>query len=339
MKRCSTARVANKWLKVGKCSLLAIFLLAGTLPSNAQASPTGGREGATNTQHPSANTQATILFTGDILLDRGVRQRIEHGGFHVLFNDEKLRETLKNTDFIVGNLECPATKIKSPVFKRFIFRAEPEWLDSLKSYGFTHLNLANNHSIDQGREALIDTKNQVQRAGMTPIGAGLNMQEASQPVLLTSSPRHVWLVVSQRLPLENFAYLPEKPCVSQEPFDSLVSRVSLLRHADPQACIVVSLHWGQEHVLKPSTNQIRDAHRLIDAGANTLICHHPHTLQTIEHYKGATIYYSIGNFIFDLQRPLNARACMVQLTINADSIETKTIPILIERCAPTIAEP
>ena len=262
-----------------------------------------------------------------------------HGGFHVLFNDEKLKEALKNADFIVGNLECPATKIKSPVFKRFIFRAEPEWLDSLRSYGFTHLNLANNHSIDQGREALIDTKNNVERAGMTAIGAGKNQEEAAQPILLATSPRNVWLLASQRLPLENFAYLPEKPCVSQEPMDSLVAHISRLRHSDPLACIIVSLHWGQEHVLKPSPNQTRDAHRLINAGANTLICHHPHTMQTVEHYRGGTIYYSIGNFIFDLHRPINTRACMVRLTISADSAATETIPIRIERCAPIIDEP
>ena len=321
------------WIYV-RCWLLIVgyWLMVGT--TNAQ-------QLSTNAQHLTPNTQqqTTLIFTGDILLDRGVRQRIEHSGFHVLFNDEKLRKTLKNADFIVGNLECPATKIKSPVFKRFIFRAEPEWLDSLKSYGFTHLNLANNHSIDQGRDALIDTKKNVERAGMTAIGAGMNLNEASQPVLLTASPRNVWLLASQRLPFENFAYLPEKPCVSQEPMDSLVARVNRLRRADPQSCIVVSLHWGREHVLTPSADQTRDAHRLINAGANALICHHSHTMQTIEHYRGGTIYYSIGNFIFDLHRPINARASMVRLTISADSIETEAIPIRIERCAPTIVEP
>ena len=268
-----------------------------------------------------------------------MRQRIEHGGFQVLFNDEKLRGELKKADFIVGNLECPATKIKSPVFKRFIFRAEPEWLDSLRQYGFTHLNMANNHSIDQGRDALVDTKRNVERAGMAAVGGGMTLREAVRPVLLADSPRRVWLLASQRLPLENFAYLPDKPCVSQEPFDSLAARVAQLRHDDPSASIVVSLHWGREHVLKPSAQQMMEAHRLVNAGADVLICHHPHTLQTIERYRGATIYYSVGNFIFDLKRPLNARACMVKLVINADSIDVETIPLWIERCAPTIVEP
>ena len=98
-----------------------------------------------------------IVFTGDILLDRGVRQVIEHRGVDHLFSDG-IDSVFRSAQIVVGNLECPATKIDAPVFKRFIFRGEPEWLNTLQQHGITHLNLANNHSIDQGREALIDTK-------------------------------------------------------------------------------------------------------------------------------------------------------------------------------------
>ena len=122
---------------------------------------------------------------------------------------------------VVGNLECPATKIRQRVYKRFMFRAEPEWLLTLKQHGITHLNMANNHSIDQGREGLLDTKRNIEQAGMVAVGAGRNMQEAAAPLLLAEQPRHVYLLVSQRLPLENFAYLPDRPSVSQESMDSL----------------------------------------------------------------------------------------------------------------------
>ena len=115
--------------------------------------------------------ELNILFTGDILLDRGVRQVIDHYGVSHLFS-EGIDSVFRSAQLVVGNLECPATKIKSPVFKRFIFRGEPEWLDTLQHHGYTHLNLANNHSIDQGREGLLDTKRNILTAGMVPIGAG-----------------------------------------------------------------------------------------------------------------------------------------------------------------------
>ena len=284
-----------------------------------------------------ATDTLSIVFTGDILLDRGVRRVINQHGVGHLFSDG-VDSVFRSAQLVVGNLECPATKIDAPVFKRFIFRGEPEWLDTLRQHGITHLNLANNHSIDQGREGLLDTRRNIVEAGMTPMGAGENMQEASEPVLLASEPRNVWFLPSLRLALENYAYLPDKPCVSQEPMDSLIRRVYRLREADSTAVIIVSLHWGGEHTLKPVPRQRLEAHQLILAGADALICHHTHTLQTIETFMGKPIYYSIGNFIFDPTKPLNAKACIVRLEVTPDSVQAETIPVEIRNCTPYLAK-
>lgn len=277
----------------------------------------------------------TVVLTGDILLDRGVRQVIERRGADHLFSPG-VDSVLCSAQVVVGNLECPATKIEAPVFKRFIFRGEPEWLQTLHRHGFTHLNLANNHSIDQGREGLMDTHRNIQRAGMVPIGAGATMNEAVQPVLLAESPRRVYLVPSLRLALENYAYLPDQPCVSQEPMDSLLERVRMLKRADSTAIVIVSLHWGGEHTLQPVPRQRVEAHQLIMAGADVIVCHHTHTLQTVEEYRGKMIYYSIGNFIFDQSKPLNSRACMVRLNIKRDGLTVETVPVEIRQCVPYV---
>ncbi len=280
--------------------------------------------------------EVTLLFTGDLLLDRGVRRVIERRGADALFS-HSIDSLFATCHAVIANLECPVTHIKAPVQKRYIFRGDPEMLPVLKRHGITHLNLCNNHSIDQGREGLTDTRRNIQQAGMTPFGAGRNMQEAAQPLLLTEQPRRVWLLTSLRLALENYAYLPDQPCVSQEPMDSLLKRVATLRRKDPRAVIIVSLHWGGEHTLQPVPRQRLDAHRLIRAGADALICHHTHTLQTVEHYQGRPIYYSIGNFIFDLQKPVNTRAAVVKITVGSNTVKAQTIPIDIRRCVPYIA--
>ena len=277
----------------------------------------------------------SIIFTGDILLDRGVRRVIKQKGVDALFTP-RVDSLFKASNVVVGNLECPATYIHQPIQKRFIFRTEPQWLQVLRKHGITHLNLCNNHSIDQGRDGLMDTRENVKKAGITPIGAGPNMEEASKPVLLTTTPRKVWLVTSLRLALENFTYLPDRPCVSQESIEQLCRRVKALKQNDPTCIVVVSLHWGGEHTLQPVPSQRMEAHRLVNAGADMLVCHHTHTLQTIEEYNGKMIYYSIGNFIFDQQKPINTKACMVKLTVNKTGIKSETIPIQIRQCVPHI---
>ena len=301
-------------------TVLAVSLLAFSLPGWAEKAE-----------------EIRLVFTGDVLLDRGVRTEIARHGADHLFS-EAVDSVFRSADVVVGNLECPATAIKAPVHKKFIFRAEPQWLHTLKRHGFTHLNLANNHSIDQGRRGLMDTRRNIIKAGMVPVGADSTMAAASQPVLLAQTPRKVWLVASLRLALENYAYLPAKPCVSQEPTDSLLMQVSRIKKDDPSAVVIVSFHWGGEHTLEPVPSQRLEARGLIDAGADALICHHTHTLQSVEHYRGKPIYYSIGNFIFDQQKPLNSKAAMVQLTITAADVQEKMIPVEIRRCVPYIIE-
>ena len=276
-----------------------------------------------------------VVFTGDILLDRGVRRVIDKHGVDHLFT-EGVDSVFRSAQVVVGNLECPATKIQSPVQKLYIFRGEPKWLEALKRHGITHLNLANNHSIDQGREGLMDTRQNIIDAGMTPIGAGANMTEAAEPILLSKTPRNVWLVPSLRLALENYAYLPDKPCVSQEPMDSLLNRVHRLRKADSTAVIIVSLHWGGEHTMHPVKSQRWDARQIIRAGTDVLVCHHTHTLQDVEDINGHSVFYSNGNFIFDQSKPENTKACIVRLKITAEMVTTEAIPIEIKNCVPQI---
>lgn len=277
----------------------------------------------------------SIIFTGDILLDRGVRRQIETSGVESLFAPD-VDSLFRQADVVVGNLECPVTHVKTPVQKLYCFRGEPQWLDALKAHGFTHLNMANNHTVDQGRRGLRDTWQNVSQAGMVAVGAGENMAEASRPVLLASAPREVWLVASLRMSLENFPFLTDRPCVSQLPFDSLVTQVQHLRAEKPRAVIVVSLHWGAEHTLKPMPQQRQQARRLVDAGADLLVCHHTHTLQSIEEYKGKQIYYSIGNFIFDPSQPVNRQACVVRLNVTADDLSVETLPVTIDNCTPRL---
>ena len=72
--------------------------------------------------------------------------------------------------------------------------------------------------------------------------------------------------------------------------------------------------------------------------SDILVCHHTHTLQTIEDFHGRRIYYSIGNFIFDQQKALNRNACIVRLQITGNDLNTETIPIEIRQCTPYITD-
>ena len=160
------------------------------------------------------------------------------------------------------------------------------------------------------------------------------MADATKPVLLTASPRKVFLLASVQMALENYPYLPDRPSVSQQNIDSLCTAIQRLKRQHPGCAVVVSLHWGAEHKTEPIPAQRMQAHRLVDAGADALVCHHTHTLQTSETYRGKPIFYSIGNFIFDQSKPINSRAALVQLRITKTAVTATSFPIYIRYCVP-----
>lgn len=130
-------------------------------------------------QHSSEEC-LSIAFTGDVLLDRGVRQQIQRGGVKDLFASVAF---LSPSGCYGNQSECPATSVHSPLHKKYIFRAEPGWMEELAKAGISHAALANNHTMDQGRSGLIDTYQHLLSAGITPIGYGTS-SESCQPVVI-----------------------------------------------------------------------------------------------------------------------------------------------------------
>lgn len=279
----------------------------------------------------------TIVFAGDLLLDRGVRKRIEHLGINSLL-DPSIKKIFDTKDIVIANLECPITDIKEPIHKKFIFRGEPTWLHSLKEYGITHLNMANNHSMDQGRKGLVDTYKNILENDLVPMGFGKNVSEACVAQLIATSPRNIYVLSSLQVPSENWTFIESKPCVCEDSFDTISNQIRKLKNREPNAVVLVQLHWGVEHTAVPLTSQKQQAYELIDAGADVIIGHHPHTIQTKDVYKGKPIYYSIGNFIFDQNKPMNSKGLLVELRVNEKDVEVKDSEFSIEKCTPRILD-
>jgi poly-gamma-glutamate synthesis protein (capsule biosynthesis protein) len=279
-----------------------------------------------------AKHELSICFTGDLLLDRGVREQIDRKGVEALFAE--VAPIWSAYDAVVVNLECPVTTRHAPVNKRFIFRAEPQWLPALQQAGVTHAALANNHTYDQGRDGLEDTYRNLQEAHITPLGAGSNAAQACSPVFISKGNIKVAILNSVRLPLENWVYLAEEPGPCQASIEELCEQIRQLK-AKEKCYVVVILHWGTEYAAQAGQQQGREAHLLIDAGADAIVGHHPHVLQPEETYRGKPIFYSLGNFVFDARRKEASQGIMAGLTFTSQGINVQKHFYRIVQCAPS----
>jgi poly-gamma-glutamate synthesis protein (capsule biosynthesis protein) len=218
-----------------------------------------------------------------MMLARGVEATIQRNGVAFLFDG--MRRLYKGSDLVTTNAEgvfsdvSEAQKPVEPDDLRFPF--EPAWLATLARTGFTHLGLANNHSNNFGREALVVARGLIQAAGMNTFGDPSNQSEIM----------NVTSVRGRRVAQIGFHQFAGQGA------DDVVKAIGTAKKGG--AFVVVYPHWGVEYERRPTRTQMELAHRFIDAGADVIIGAHPHVLQTVEVYNGKAIFYSLGNFIFD----------------------------------------
>lgn len=287
-------------------------------------------------QRQTGEDTLDILFTGDVLLDRGVRHEIERHGVEGLF--EGVNEAFRQADAVVVNLECPLTTRHAPVGKKFVFRAEPEWAESLRRTGITHAALANNHTIDQGREGLTDTYHALRKAGITPLGYGRTADEQAAPVVVRKGNLKVALFNTIPLPIENWPQAEGKPDICRVSVRRLATAIRKYKAANPGTRVVAVLHWGTEFQPVPDMQQRYDARLLAQAGADAIIGHHPHVLQPVDTIGSTLVFYSLGNFVFDQSHPAAQKAAMALLRFTPAGVQAETIPVEIRRCRPHLAE-
>jgi len=241
----------------------------------------------------------SLLFTGDIMLERGVDWRNQRYGTGApTYPFELIADSLKEADLTIGNLEGPISDKGVRVGSIYSFRMDPKYIEGLTFAGFDVLSLANNHMFDYTAAALTDTVVRLNAAGIGTAGAGKDYNEANKAHIetLENGTKIAFLSYTNLYPQSLWA-TEDSPGISTPEIENVKRAISETRQ---NADIVILLwHWGEEYQTTSHPREQELARALIDAGADLIVGHHPHVAQEIETYNGKTIAYSLGNFVFD----------------------------------------
>jgi len=247
---------------------------------------------------PQASEEVSLVAVGDISFSRGVERMVKKQK-DLNYPFLKIRDYLKSADLVFGNLETPITEGPEIPDFEMVFRSNPGTEQTLKQAGFSVLSLANNHTPNFGEQGLKDTFNYLAEVGIKFVGAGNNEQEANQPVYIeTKGIKFAFLAYNDTY------VVPASYEATNNHAGTAFMRIERMTEAVKETkqktdFVIVSLHAGIEYTDKPNDSQVNFAHAAIDAGADLVIGHHPHVVQTMEKYKGKYIFYSLGNFVFD----------------------------------------
>ncbi|MDF2672021.1 MAG: hypothetical protein K0R09_286 [Clostridiales bacterium] len=279
-------------------------------------------------------SEVIISFTGDILLDRDVRKKILQEGKEYPY--EYAKDILNKSDIVYGNLECPLLNEGTPTIKRreLIFKGDESNSIVLKEAGYSILNLANNHAMDYGSDGLLNTINVLKDSSIKWLGGGTDNESSHKPVFISKNGIKVGFLGYSIFPPEGYVYLEDKPDIAR--YSKRLTPVDIKKAKSQCDFLVVTFHWGKEFSYYPSDLQRSAAHLAINSGCDMVIGHHPHVLQGIENYRGKSIFYSLGNFIFDKQVPPGTDESII-LNIRIDRngvVDSEIIPVRIKNCQP-----
>ncbi len=207
-----------------------------------------------------------------------------------------VRELLKGCDWSVVNLESPVTENVTPIPKDGpSLKNPPEVFDIIKFCGFNVVTLANNHLKDFGVKGVKDTLNLCKVNGLANLGAGISINEARKPLMLSDADFTIGILNV----CEHESSIATEITAGAAPLDypNLYNDITSLRHKADK--IIVIIHGGREHYQLPTPRMKKEYHFIIDMGADVVVNHHQHCYSGYELYKGKPIFYGLGNFFFD----------------------------------------
>ncbi|MYH76304.1 MAG: CapA family protein [Acidimicrobiaceae bacterium] len=287
-----------------------------TLPPETTASvPTTTAITTVQSTTTTESTRAwTLLAGGDVLMERSERLGLDPF--------ESIEPPLGSSDLSVVNVEMAISDRGTPHDKTYVFRAPPSAARRIAAGGVRVANLANNHAMDFGGDALADTIDLLEGAGVATIGAGRNIDEAYRyRILTTGGGVNVAFVGASLIVPSNFAAGSSTPGVASAHPPDLARVLDTVRAAGAAADAVIAIvHWGVERDPCPDDAQRSLARQLLDAGADAVIGHHPHVLQPVVFTGEKLVAFSLGNFIWEPRQHMSGETGVLQVDFEGDRV-------------------
>ncbi len=283
---------------------------------------------STTTTTLPPNGELIIHGTGDVSLDPSYVWTFNDKGYHWAWSG---LQGIFWDSIAVVNLECPVTNGGIPLDKEFVFKCDPEALDEMAFAGVDVANQANNHLLDWGRDALLESITHLKEAGIGSVGSGATAAEAYAPHVIE---RSGWTVAvlgfGGVVPSGTWLATDDRPGMANGD-DTSVMVEAVAAAAQLADFVVVTVHWGMELDTSPRADDIERAKAMIDAGADVIFGHHQHRLGPMSWYAGKPIFWGLGNFVWPRLSLASADTAVAEVRISPDGeiVDACMIPATI----------
>lgn len=212
--------------------------------------------------------------------------------------DKSVVDLFETADYRIVNLEAPITanEPKNKILKTgpHLRTSEDTIMPYLKQLKIDAVTLANNHILDYGAKGFNDTFELLKQSKIDYVGAGNNLNEASQTLTLEKDGVHIAVLNF----CENEWSIAEVDKPGANPMN-IIDNTNQIKAAkathDKVICII---HGGHEYYHLPSPRMQKQYRFYVDNGADAIVGHHTHCIGGYEIYNKVPIIYSLGNYLF-----------------------------------------
>ena len=307
--------------------------LAGVTTTTASTTTTRP-PAATTSSEPSPEQQRTALVvsaTGDVNLDPLFVRTFPMTGYEDAWTG--LNDAFLTDDLTIVNLECSPSPLGTAWEKDWNFQCDVAALQPMADAGVEVANLANNHGMDFGMEAMLDGIDNLRAAGIQPVGVGANREAAYAPALFTINGWRVAVIGSGGVNPETGSWIATDDSPGMTSGDDTASIADAIRKAKKISDIVlVTAHWGKSYEATPQPFERRQAEAWVEAGADAVFGHHQHILQPLAWINGKPVAMGLGNFVWQAHPPESRQTGIARVVFEPDGTVTAClIPVFLER--------
>ena len=235
-----------------------------------------------------------IVIGADIVPTQNNYDLFKSGNTEALVGD-KIKSQLENADFRMFNLEGAFVEKETPIQKAGPNIGFPtECVVGMNALGVDLVGVSNNHILDHGYEGLATTLKTLDDAGIAYVGAGFTKEEAEKPFYFEKDGIKVGVYACCE---HEFSWV-EDYGFGANGFDALESLDDIVQAKNNCDYLIVLYHGGKEHYRYPSPYLKKVCRKIVEKGANIVLCQHTHCVGAEEDYCGGKIIYGQGNFVF-----------------------------------------
>ena len=267
-----------------------------------------------------------IVFSGDLSLTGIFKRKVLNN--KEIF-DEIIQSKIYKSDLFIANLEGPVyDNTHSDVICQPL-----NAIDYLANRNIKVFNLANNHIFDFGKEGFNNTIEPIQKKPCSYFGAGADITEASKPLYISKN--------GITLALIGLSHKEGMIAGRKQAGVFSIKHLHLLKKIAKQAkdnadWVILNFHGGEEYTLYPTPYKRRLLHKMANiAGVDLIIAHHSHTVQGMEKVNNKTVFYSLGNFVFDYKAHNRSqyahKGILVELKMTKKDYEQQILPVYINK--------